>query len=94
MTSSKRVKIADLKTNLSRHLRDVRGGQSIIVVDRETPIATIVAYGSTGEMGIDVRPPMVDPSSLGSIRSPLKQGLSSSLPSSLEILSELRGDKR
>jgi prevent-host-death family protein len=37
-----RVKIADLKARLSRHLRAVRRGGSITVLDRETPIARIV----------------------------------------------------
>jgi prevent-host-death family protein len=37
-----KVRIADLKTNLSQHLRRVRRGQSLTVLDRDTPIARIV----------------------------------------------------
>jgi prevent-host-death family protein len=36
------VRIADLKARLSAHLRRVRRGESITVLDRETPIARIV----------------------------------------------------
>jgi prevent-host-death family protein len=38
----KQVGIAELKTNLSECLRAVRRGQTIAILDRETPIAKIV----------------------------------------------------
>jgi prevent-host-death family protein len=38
------VRIADLKAHLSEHLRAVRGGRALTVLDRETPIARIVPY--------------------------------------------------
>ncbi len=38
----KRVGIADLKAHLSEHLRAVRRGHDILVVDRGTPVARIV----------------------------------------------------
>jgi len=38
----KRVRIAELKSHLSEYLRAVRGGQTITVLDRETPVAQIV----------------------------------------------------
>ena len=37
-----KVGIADLKAHLSHHLRKVRGGQTLTVLDRDTPIARIV----------------------------------------------------
>jgi prevent-host-death family protein len=40
------VKIAELKAQLSRHLRAVEGGAEIVVTDRERPIARIVPMGS------------------------------------------------
>jgi prevent-host-death family protein len=40
----KRIRIADLKARLSEHLRSVRGGEVITVLDRETPIARIVPH--------------------------------------------------
>jgi len=39
-----KVGIADLKAHLSQHLRRVRGGRTITVVDRDTPVAQIVPY--------------------------------------------------
>jgi prevent-host-death family protein len=38
----KRVKIAELKDNLSRHLREVERGGEVEVTDRDRPIARIV----------------------------------------------------
>jgi prevent-host-death family protein len=38
------VRIADLKARLSEHLRAVRRGRTLTVLDRDTPIARIVPY--------------------------------------------------
>jgi prevent-host-death family protein len=38
----KGVGIADLKARLSEHLRAVRKGRSLIVLDRDTPVARLV----------------------------------------------------
>ena len=38
----KHVRIADLKARLSEHLRAVRAGESIAVLDRDTPIAQLI----------------------------------------------------
>jgi prevent-host-death family protein len=38
----KQVRIAELKARLSEYLRIVRGGESVAVLDRETPVAHIV----------------------------------------------------
>ena len=38
------VRIADLKSRLSEHLRRVRHGASITVLDRDTPVARLVPY--------------------------------------------------
>ena len=38
----KQVRIADLKARLSEYLRAVRRGETIAVLDRETPVAQIV----------------------------------------------------
>jgi prevent-host-death family protein len=40
------VGIADLKAHLSEHLRAVRNGGTLTVLDRETPIARIVPYAA------------------------------------------------
>jgi prevent-host-death family protein len=36
------VRIADLKARLSEHLRSVRNGGTVTVLDRDTPIARII----------------------------------------------------
>ena len=38
------VRIADLKARLSEHLRSVRNGTTLTVLDRDTPVARIVPY--------------------------------------------------
>lgn len=38
------VRIADLKARLSAHLRSVRNGSTLTVLDRDTPVARIVPF--------------------------------------------------
>ena len=38
------VRIAELKARLSEHLRAVRNGSTLTVLDRDTPIARIIPY--------------------------------------------------
>ena len=40
------VRIADLKARLSEHLRSVRKGGTLTVLDRDTPVARIVPYAA------------------------------------------------
>ena len=47
----KTVGIADLKARLSEHLRAVKKGRSLTVVDRETPVAKLVPV-DTGALEI------------------------------------------
>jgi len=56
MTKSKAkgVRVADLKARLSAYLRRVRAGETITVLDRDTPIARLVPLGS--ESPLTVRP--------------------------------------
>ena len=42
----KTVGIADLKARLSEHLKSVRHGRTLTVLDRDTPVARIVPYVS------------------------------------------------
>lgn len=41
-----KVRIADLKARLSEHLRSVRNGRTLTVLDRDTPVARIIPYGT------------------------------------------------
>jgi len=47
------VRIAELKSRLSEHLRSVRNGRTLTVLDRDTPIAPIVPYAAEP---LEVRP--------------------------------------
>jgi prevent-host-death family protein len=38
------VRIAELKAHLSEHLRSVRQGQALTVLDRNTPVARLVPF--------------------------------------------------
>lgn len=44
----KRVRIADLKARLSEYLRAVRRGETVTVLDRDTPVASIVPIRQAG----------------------------------------------
>lgn len=46
------VGIAELKAHLSEHLRMVRGGRTVTVLDRATPIAQIVPYDTEAPLEI------------------------------------------
>jgi len=53
----KAVKIADLKSHLSRHLRDVRAGRTLTVLDRDTPVARLVPIDSGEDVSITLPQP-------------------------------------
>jgi len=40
------VRIAQLKARLSEHLRSVRNGGTLTILDRDTPVARIVPYAA------------------------------------------------
>jgi prevent-host-death family protein len=42
------VTIADLKNNLSRYLREVRGGEDITVLSRDVPVARLLPLERAG----------------------------------------------
>lgn len=53
----KKARIADLKNNLSRYLDHVRGGGTVLVYDRDQPVAQIVPlpHAAPGGAGTDER---------------------------------------
>jgi len=57
-----KVGIADLKAHLSQHLRKVRAGRTLTVVDRDTPVAQIIPYDA--ETPLEVRRATRKPSTL------------------------------
>jgi prevent-host-death family protein len=65
----KNVRIADLKAHLSEHLRSVREGRSLTVLDRDTPIARLVPYHQAAEM-LTIRRPSPRSPGLHGVRLP------------------------
>jgi prevent-host-death family protein len=54
MATMKTVRIAELKNNLSRYVDHVRAGGSVLVLDRNRPVARLVPLrAETGEPGSD-----------------------------------------
>ena len=65
----KGVQIAELKSRLSEHLRKVRAGRTVTVLDRNTPIARIVPYAESGS-SLAVRAPLAGAPALKDIALP------------------------
>ena len=53
----KKVRIAELKARLSEYLRIVRQGETIAVLDRETPVAQIVPVRDRSMLRVRKPPP-------------------------------------
>jgi len=45
----KTVRVAELKAGLSAYLRAARAGNSVVVCDRDTPVAKLVPYTAEAE---------------------------------------------
>jgi len=93
MTSSdyhggmKRVGVAALKARLSEYLRIVRRGGTVVVLDRDTPIARIVP-AAAGPERLEVRPPAKD-------RPPLHElVLPSGRPLGVDVVAILREERQ
>jgi prevent-host-death family protein len=71
----KQVRIAELKSHLSQYLRAVRGGQTITVFDRETPVAHIVPIRDRVTLNIRKRPAGTPPPNRVPLPKPLKIGI-------------------
>lgn len=48
----KQAKIAELKSNLSSYLAEVRKGETVVVCDRATPIARLIPFNDADDMTI------------------------------------------
>jgi antitoxin (DNA-binding transcriptional repressor) of toxin-antitoxin stability system len=48
----RQVRIAELKARLSEHIRSVRNGETIAILDRETPVAHIVPIRERGALRV------------------------------------------
>jgi len=68
----KQVRIAELKARLSEYLRAVRRGETIAVLDRETPVAQIVPVRHRATIRIRKRVPGTPPPNQVPLPKPLK----------------------
>jgi prevent-host-death family protein len=64
----KRAKIAELKNNLSRYLDHVRSGGSVLVLDRDQPVARIVPLEPTARDHTKIDPRLLRLERRGLIR--------------------------
>lgn len=46
---TKKVKIAEFKSRLSEHLRSVRRGDEIVILDRDRPVAKVSSFEESSE---------------------------------------------
>jgi len=63
------VGIAELRSQLSRYLRDVQRGESVLVVDRETPIARLTPFEAGDDFAIS--PPVLAKIPVGKLEMPV-----------------------
>jgi prevent-host-death family protein len=68
----RQVRIAELKARLSEYLRAVRRGETIAVLDRETPVAQIVPVRDRTVLRVRKPAPGTPPLNRVSLPKPLK----------------------
>jgi prevent-host-death family protein len=68
----KQVRIAELKARLSEYLRAVRRGETVAVLDRETPVAQIVPVRNRTQLRIRKPAPGTPPPNRVPLPKPLK----------------------
>ncbi|GKS57549.1 hypothetical protein YTPLAS18_10760 [Nitrospira sp.] len=88
----KGVRVADLKSKLSEHLRKVRAGKTVTVLDRSTPIARIVPYEEQVST-LTVRSPLASSPSLKDIRLPPPLKLRRNVDVVAVLLEERQGER-
>ncbi len=52
----KQVKVSELKAKLRAYLATVRGGETVVVCDRNTPIARLVPVDEVTDDGLRIEP--------------------------------------
>jgi prevent-host-death family protein len=82
----KQVRIAELKAKLSEFLRAVQGGESIVVLDRNTAIAQIVPIGERS--GLRIRKPA------SGAPAPSKVPLPEAMPLKIDVLELLLEERQ
>jgi prevent-host-death family protein len=85
----RKVRIADLKARLSEHLRYVRRGHQLTVMDRDTPVAMVVPLSALGTLA--VRPPRAEAPALKDVKFP--RPLEVDVDPVVLLLEERQGDR-
>jgi len=89
MVMTKPVRVAELKSRLSEYLRRVRRGETLIVLDRDTPIARLTPL-IPGPATLAVRHPSPDAPKPGAVPLPPRLRLKSDLAA---LLAAERGER-
>jgi antitoxin (DNA-binding transcriptional repressor) of toxin-antitoxin stability system len=84
------VRIAELKSRLSEHLRSVRKGRTLTILDRDTPIARIVPW-TQRDTFLQIRPPVPGAPKLQQVRLPPPLGFRGDI---VDLLMEERQGNR
>ncbi|MEK7403627.1 MAG: hypothetical protein AAB225_00825 [Acidobacteriota bacterium] len=85
----RKVRIAELKSRLSEHLRAVKQGQTITVLERDSPIARITPLESR-RSPLVIRPRSARAAALADIRLPAPLKLKTDI---LALLAQERGER-
>ena len=85
----KAVGTAELKSRLSKYLRDVRRGETVTVLDRSTPVARIMPFEPAAD--VVITPPDQGAPRIGRITLPSR---TPGLPDIVAILLEQRRNDR
>ncbi len=85
---ARNVRISELHENIGEHLRRIRGGEIITLLDDDTPIARIVPIENDEELL--ARPAVVPGGLVGYEPNPLSLRLG---VDPVDVLLELRGDR-
>ena len=64
----RRTKVSELKAHLSEVLAEVRGGATVVVCDRNTPIARLVPYDEPAAWDVRVEEATASPADARAIR--------------------------
>ena len=81
----KKVKIGELKTHLSSHLKQVRHGEEIIILDRKQPIAKVIPLMEKKKHLVIVRKPKT--------RGGLKKLKFKGIKAKVDVVKTLREDR-
>ena len=92
----KRVNVSGLRKDLSRYLREVRHGEEVLVMDRQTPVAKLVhaSASDAATSDTDLLSRLVERGVLASPRSKLRADFFTDMPATKHSAAEAILDER